>query len=167
MERIFLTMNFKNVTRIIFYGGFLVFISIRGIEAFSNRGDYNGFDVSDSLIPVEQIHQGGPPRDGIPAIDTPRFVAADKADNIQPGSRILGISYNGRAKAYPVSILSWHEIVNDQFEGQHISITYCPLCGTGMAFLTENPQSFGVSGLLYNSDMLCTTGKANHSGRKF
>jgi hypothetical protein len=116
----------------------------------------NGFDLSDAAIPVHAIERGGPPKDGIPAIDRPRFVAAQQA-GLSPQDRVLGLALDGAARAYPVRILNWHEVVNDRVGERPIVVTYCPLCGTGMAF--EPPaavaqQGFGVSGLLYNSDVL-------------
>ena len=123
----------------------------------ANGQDRNGFDLSDASVPVNEILQGGPPRDGIPSIDTPRFVDVESAHYIQPSDPVLGISHNNVRKAYPVSILNWHEIVNDEFSGEPVVITYCPLCGTGIAYLATTGKQvlkFGVSGLLYNSDML-------------
>jgi len=117
----------------------------------------NGFDLSRSLIPVDEIHHGGPARDGIPAIDRPRFVAAAQADYLQDRDRVLGISRNGVTKAYPIMMLNYHEIVNDRFGGEAIVVTYCPLCGTGMTFIASvdgSVRDFGVSGLLYNNDVL-------------
>ena len=120
-------------------------------------GSKNGFDLSNASIPESEILHGGPPRDGIPAIDKPVFVAADAAVFLHPEQRVLGVVRNGIAKAYPISILNWHEIVNDQFGEEGIVVTFCPLCGTGMAFTADingQRRSFGVSGLLYNSDVL-------------
>ncbi len=117
----------------------------------------NGFDLSRSAIPVSQIHHGGPPRDGIPAIDAPRFIDASEVDFIENSDRILGLYLNGEARAYPIAIMNWHEIVNDDFGGAAVAVTFCPLCGTGMAFSAELPEKkldFGVSGLLYQSDVL-------------
>ncbi len=117
----------------------------------------NGFDLTDALIPIDEVLPGGPSRDGIPAIDHPRFVAASAAGFIAEDDRVLGVVRNGVSKAYPLSIMNWHEIVNDRFGDERVVITYCPLCGTGMAFLadtTDSSLTFGVSGLLYNSDML-------------
>jgi hypothetical protein len=122
----------------------------------SDIAPFNGFDVSNSSIPTLAIHRGGPPKDGIPAIDQPKFVRADQA-RLADGDRILGISLNGIARAYPVRILNWHEVVNDRFGERAVAVTYCPLCGTGMAFdarVGADVLSFGVSGLLYNSDVL-------------
>lgn len=117
----------------------------------------NGFNLTDTLIPAAQIYHGGPPKDGIPAIDRPKFLTARQAGFLKLEDRVLGVTYNGISKAYPVRILNYHEIVNDEFQGKAVVITYCPLCGTGMAFYADisgRPRSFGVSGLLYNSDML-------------
>ncbi len=114
----------------------------------------SGFDIGNATLPIER---GGPPKDGIPAIDRPRFVAADQA-GLTDQDRVLGIESSGLARAYPVRILNWHEVVNDRFGAREVIVTYCPLCGTGMVF--ESParvaggDGFGVSGLLYNSDVL-------------
>ncbi|PKM38500.1 MAG: hypothetical protein CVV06_00235 [Gammaproteobacteria bacterium HGW-Gammaproteobacteria-10] len=117
----------------------------------------NGFDLTGSLVPPSEILSGGPAKDSIPAIDNPRFVEAGRADFLSNDSRVLGMSYQGVAKAYPIDILNWHEIVNDRFGDEPVVITFCPLCGSGMAFsamLDGKPHTFGVSGLLYNSDVL-------------
>lgn len=120
------------------------------------RPTLNGFDLTGALVPLQAIERGGPPRDGIPAIDRPRFVGADAA-GLAEGDRVLGIARNGIARAYPMRILNWHEIVNDRFGDEAIAVTYCPLCGTGIAFearVAGQTARFGVSGLLYNSDVL-------------
>lgn len=117
----------------------------------------NGFELSGALVPADEVMQGGPPKDGIPAIDRPKFVKAADARFLKPSDRVLGVSRGGIAKAYPVRILNWHEIVNDSFGAQPIVVTFCPLCGTGMAYLSQaggKVLGFGVSGLLYNSDVL-------------
>ena len=116
-----------------------------------------GFDLSNSSIPVDKIVDGGPPRDGIPSIDKPNFLKPDKVDFLDPSDRILGVTYNYISKAYPVKILNWHEIVNDYFGKKPVVVTYCPLCGSGMAFnahIEGEDRTFGVSGLLYNNDVL-------------
>ncbi|MGI9328592.1 MAG: DUF3179 domain-containing protein [Pseudomonadales bacterium] len=117
----------------------------------------NGFELKGASVPQRQILKGGPPRDGIPAIDKPRFIEAQDAHWLLPQARVLGVQRGGEARAYPIEILNWHELVNDQFGDEGVLISYCPLCGTGMAFRSEiNDQrlTFGVSGLLYNSDVL-------------
>ena len=117
----------------------------------------NGFDLNGALVPIKEILAGGPPRDGIPAINRPHFIKADGGHALHRNDRVLGLSYQGINKAYPIAILNWHEIVNDRFDGKAVVISFCPLCGTGMAFaakLEGQSHRFGVSGLLYNSDVL-------------
>ena len=117
----------------------------------------NGFDLSRTTVPATQILSGGPPKDGIPALLKPQFISGSEAAYLKPNDKILGLSIDGISKAYPLKILNWHEIVNDQINNQGIVISYCPLCGSGMAFvatLGKQQLTFGVSGLLYNSDVL-------------
>lgn len=131
-------------------------VSTPALPADRDRGALNGFDVSNASIPVSAIERGGPPKDGIPAIDKPVFVPAGRA-KLAARDRVLGVNLNGVARAYPVLILNWHEVVNDRFGDRSVIVTYCPLCGTGMAFdggAGPSALSFGVSGLLYNSDVL-------------
>ncbi|MCU7939493.1 MAG: DUF3179 domain-containing protein [gamma proteobacterium symbiont of Bathyaustriella thionipta] len=119
--------------------------------------DNNGFDLSDSLINVTEIHHGGPAKDGIPAIDNPVFILAKQAGYLANEDHVLGLSINGIAKAYPIKILNYHEIVNDFFLQKAVAITYCPLCGSGIGYsanIKGKNTTFGVSGLLYNSDVL-------------
>ena len=118
-----------------------------------------GFDTSRHSIPIDDIYDGGPGKDGIPAILKPKFISAEEADKtlLKKNDRVLGYVHNGQARAYPIKILNWHEIVNDRVGAASIVVTYCPLCGTGMVFDTQvkgRNLTFGVSGLLYQSDML-------------
>jgi hypothetical protein len=117
----------------------------------------NGFDLDDAEIPAREIKPGGPPRDGIPALTDPAFIKATEADYLEDDDRVLGVNFGGQAKAYPIRILDWHEIVNDVAGKQRVAVTYCPLCGSGVVFATNIGKAwlnFGVSGLLYNSDVL-------------
>lgn len=133
-----------------------VILSIFHYPTFAQ--EMNGFNLRGSAISVSQIHKGGPPRDGIPALTNPHFETAGEASFwLDDDDRVLAISRNGIAKAYPIRILNWHEIVNDEFDNESIVVTYCPLCGTGVSFKAEvggARRTFGVSGLLYNSDVL-------------
>jgi hypothetical protein len=127
------------------------------ITAVHSADPMNGFDVEGSLIPENEIHHGGPPRDGIPALSNPTFITATEADWLKPDDRVIGIEINSERRAYPIRILNYHEIVNDRIGDTAFAITYCPLCGTGVAFDAEvagKAREFGVSGLLYNSDVL-------------
>lgn len=118
---------------------------------------FNGFDLTNSLIDTKNIVQGGPPRDGIPAINNPDYVSAEQAHFMRVNDIVLGFKVGGQAFAYPRHILNWHEIVNDELAGEAFVISYCPLCGSGMAFsshVEDQQLNFGVSGLLYNNDLL-------------
>lgn len=115
------------------------------------------FDLTRHSVPLDQIVDGGPGKDGIPAILEPQFVSATGAAFLFDGDRVLGLTLGQDAKAYPIKILNWHEIVNDSLRGKPIVVTYCPLCGTGIAFdatIQGRRHTFGVSGLLYQSDLL-------------
>lgn len=116
-----------------------------------------GFDYSQHSIPIDEIHSGGPAKDGIPALYDPKFISGDEVKYLKPSDRILGLYINGEAKAYPIRILNWHELVNDSVGAKDVLVSYCPLCGTGMAFdgtINGKRYLFGVSGKLYNSDVL-------------
>ena len=117
----------------------------------------NGFNLSESIIPIDEIKSGGPPKDGIPALTKPKFISADNAKYLNPKDKVIGVSINGEHRAYPIKILNYHEIVNDDVGSTPIVISYCPLCGSGLVFsaiFDSRILNFGVSGLLYNSDVL-------------
>lgn len=125
-------------------------------------GSSGDFDLSKHSVPLEQIVPGGPGKDGIPAILKPVFISAQEAAfrkffPLKEEDRVLGLSWGGEAKAYPIKILNWHEIVNDTIGGKPVVVTYCPLCGTGIGFealVQGRSLTFGVSGLLYQSDLV-------------
>jgi len=134
-----------------------VLVGIAFLQFSSIANSNNGFDISNAVIPQGEILHGGPPKDGIPAISNPKLIKPEQADYLSGDDRVIGINIDGVAKAYPISILNWHEIVNDEINGQNYAITYCPLCGTAVAFdanIDGKVTEFGVSGLLYNSDVL-------------
>lgn len=123
----------------------------------ASAADYLGFDVSNALIPAAEILRGGPPRDGIPAIDRPEFIEPARADYMRDADLVLSLTVKGETRAYPLRILVWHEIVNDTIGEWPVAVTYCPLCGTAMVFDRRyggRELTFGVSGLLYQSDVL-------------
>ena len=109
------------------------------------------------IIPLEKIRSGGPPKDGIPSIDNPQFVDSTEAHFMSESDVVIGLEINGDARAYPLFILVWHEIVNDKVGEVPVAVTYCPLCYTNQVFLrTINNQEveFGTSGKLYNSNLV-------------
>ncbi|WP_442488273.1 DUF3179 domain-containing protein [Halomonas litopenaei] len=102
----------------------------------------------------DAVRSGGPGKDGIPAIDRPRFESAAQADAwLDPGDKVIGYHHDGVARAYPQRILVWHEIVNDVVAGEPISVTYCPLTGSALGFLRGDSE-LGVSGRLLNSNLV-------------
>jgi hypothetical protein len=117
----------------------------------SSAATKNGFDLTDSLIPPERIERGGPPRDGIPSIDKPEFISAAAAGFLRTKDRVLGVYRNGFAKAYPIKILNWREIVNDRFGEEGILVSYCPLCNTGMVFAVSHPDVTSTLGTVWPS----------------
>lgn len=115
------------------------------------------FDLSELTIPRDEIRSGGVAVDGIPAITNPRTVSASQADFLQGDDRVVGVVLGGEARAYPISILTQHEIINDQLGEIPLAVTYCPLCDSVVVFDRRTPLGrleFGVSGLLYNSNVL-------------
>jgi Protein of unknown function (DUF3179) len=110
------------------------------------------------LVDPDDIVSGGPPPDGIPPIDDPTFLTPEDASFLADSEPVLAVEIAGDARAYPLQIMIWHEIVNDEIGGIPVSVTYCPLCNTGIAF--ERPTidgellDFGTSGKLYNSNLV-------------
>lgn len=108
---------------------------------------------------ADNIVSGGPPKDGIPPIDEPRFVTADDMDYLlEPQDRVFVLAYEQEVHVYPQLVLVWHEIVNDEVGGQQVSVTYCPLTGSVVAFKGRapdgSPLTLGTSGSLVNSNLL-------------
>jgi Protein of unknown function (DUF3179) len=116
-----------------------------------------GFDLARHSVPPDQILNGGPPKDGIPAIIHPKFVTAAKAGFLMPEDRVVGVFVKGKARAYPLKILNWHELVDDETAGSSFAVTYCPLTGSAIVYNRElgaKPLTLGVSGKLYQSNLL-------------
>jgi hypothetical protein len=113
-------------------------------------------DFTRHSVPYHEIISGGPAKDGIPSIDDPAFApvaAAELADN-EP---VIGLVIDGDARAYPLRILIWHEIVNDVVGEVPVAVTYCPLCNTGVVFdrrVGDRVLEFGTTGKLRNSDLV-------------
>ncbi|WP_205410844.1 DUF3179 domain-containing protein [Salaquimonas pukyongi] len=113
-------------------------------------------DFSKSNIPLSEVVSGGPPKDGIPAIDDPKFVAAGEAE-LDDREPVIVFTHNEETKAYPLSVLMWHEIANDRVGGHPFAVTYCPLCNAAIVFdaqLDGKRYDFGTTGRLRNSDLL-------------
>ena len=122
------------------------------------RGDVGDLPPGPAMVDTELIISGGPPPDGIPPIDHPRFVNPAEVRGLVAQEPVISVELNGEAKAYPIRILMWHEIVNDEIGGQPVSVTYCPLCNTGVAFrrpvVDGKVLDFGTSGRLFHSNLV-------------
>lgn len=110
------------------------------------------------LIDPDELISGGPPPDGIPAIDAPTFERADQVDWLEDNEAVLSLTVGGETRAYPLRVMTWHEIVNDVVDGIPVAVTYCPLCNSGVAFQRtvsgHGVLSFGTSGLLYADNLV-------------
>ena len=123
---------------------------------------YSGLTIMETdgirhSIPLDKIKSGGPPKDGIPSVDEPKFAGVSDSHFISDADTVIGLEINGDARAYPIFILVWHEIINDTVGGIPVSVTYCPLCYTNQVFeriINGKVVEFGTSGKLYNSNLL-------------
>jgi len=121
------------------------------------QGAWPNTDFSKSSVDIDEILSGGPPRDGIPPIDEPRFVPVEEEDQIAASEPVIGVTINGKSRAYPLRILMWHEIVNDELEGTPIAVTFCPLCNAAIVFdrrVDGRVFDFGTTGKLRRSDLV-------------
>ncbi len=107
---------------------------------------------------LREVQWGGVPLDGIPTIDDPEAIPADTARFMRDTDTVFGVSLGGQHRAYPVKVLSWHELLNDTVGGRPIALSFCTLCGSGILYLAEDAGGtrllFGTSGLLYRSNKL-------------
>jgi hypothetical protein len=114
-------------------------------------------DFTRHSVPLEEIIHGGPPKDGIPSIDRPVFVASAEARGVGDTEPVISLEIGGDRRAYPLQILIWHEIVNDIVGGVPVAVTYCPLCNSAIVFerrLEGRVLEFGTTGNLRNSDLV-------------
>jgi len=117
--------------------------------------DANG--LPKPLVDPNKIISGGPPPDGIPALDHPTFVRAADVNFLKRREPVLALQIGDDARAYPIEIMTWHEIANDTVAGVPVAITYCPLCNSAIAYdrrLDQRVLDFGTSGKLYNSALV-------------
>jgi len=131
----------------------------KGREEIRLRGsDQWATDFSITSVPLSEIVSGGPPKDGIPAIERPRFEPVDAADRwLDDLDPVLVVEVGGSVKGYPLGILIWHEIVNDELSGVPLTVTFCPLCNTALVFdrrLDGRLLDFGTTGRLRQSDLV-------------
>lgn len=121
------------------------------------RSGWARTDFTKAAIDLGEIVSGGPPKDGIPSIDEPRFEPADNIDNIPGTEPVIRLEIGGDLRGYPLRVMMWHEIVNDTVGGVPVAVTYCPLCNSAIAFeriVGSEPTTFGTTGKLRNSDLV-------------
>ncbi len=115
-------------------------------------------DFSRAAVDLVEITSGGPPKDGIPAVDNPQFVsAAEPIDWLDPREPVISVEIDGDARAYPLQILIYHEIVNDTVGGTPVAVTFCPLCNASLVFdrrVEGELLDFGTTGMLRKSDLV-------------
>ncbi len=162
--------NRKNII-LIFFATLLVFVWVltpaADVHASRKRSDrkphekgLKGWNTNTAkrTIELNELMSGGPGKDGIPAINNPKFVKFSKAAKwLKPVEPVISLVVNSKAKAYPLQILIWHEIVNDRIGGVPVSVSFCPLCYSANVFdrrVKDRDYTFGVSGMLRYSDMV-------------
>lgn len=122
------------------------------------QGEWPNTDFENTSIGWSEIRDGGPPKDGIPALSDPSFIPVASESRIGGREPVITVELEGaEPRAYPVRYLTWHEIVNDEVAGIPIAVTFCPLCNSGLVFdrrVKGALRTFGVSGKLRNSDMV-------------
>jgi hypothetical protein len=115
-------------------------------------------DFSKSTVPLSEFQSGGPGRDGIPPIDDPKPTSQVEAEAwLEDREPVLAVEVGDQVRAYPIQILIWHEIANDQLGNRPIAVTFCPLCNSSVVFdrrLEERTLTFGTTGNLRRSDLV-------------
>mgnify|MGYP006292958041 FL=1 len=133
-------------------------ISLLFIWGCDSPNEVKSADASGEwLIPSDEIYDGGPGKDGIPALTDPDLIPVSAVGYLRDSDLVIGVKVGNDSRAYPHAILDWHEIINDDIGSASIAITYCPLTGSGIGwdrFVNGSKTTFGVSGLLYNSNLI-------------
>ncbi len=126
-------------------------------DAVSALDNSNDPSFPSPLVNVSDIRSGGPPPDGIPSIDEPRFQQAGDVDWLGDDEPVLSLRVGDETRAYPMQIMTWHELVNDTFGDVPVTVSFCPLCNSAVAYhreVGETVLDFGTSGRLYNSSLV-------------
>ncbi len=136
-----------------------VFVSIIALPLFGQlTGRHWRTDTSKHSVSLKELRPGGPGKDGIPALDHPKFVSVGEARKwLEAKEPLIVVQTEQEVRAYPLQILIWHELVNDWIGDTPVLISYCPLCNSAVVFdrrLGGSVYDFGVSGMLRDSDMV-------------
>ena len=122
------------------------------------KHEWPNTDFTKTSVDFIEIMSGGPPKDGIPAVDDPTFISVGTENRLGDREPVISLELEGQTpRAYPIRYLTWHEIVNDVIDGRNVTVTFCPLCNSALVFdgmVNGEVRTFGVSGKLRNSDMV-------------
>ena len=133
-------------------------LSVFAAPPFPDMENWQKTDFSIHSVPLEEMIEGGPGKDGIQSIDEPEFeIISEALKWLNTNEPVIAFSVDGKAKAYPLQILMYHEIVNDQLSDKKIAVTYCPLCNAAMVFSRTYPEGnfdFGTTGKVYTSNLV-------------
>jgi len=139
----------------------LALMALVATQAFANpdRWQREGWatDFTQTTVDLGEIMDGGPRRDGIPPIDNPSFVPVSEIEHLGPLDPVMSFTHNGETRAYPLRVMTFHEIVNDEVGGLPVSVTYCPLCNAAIVFdrnVDGEILDFGTTGKLRRSDLV-------------
>ncbi|WP_298477994.1 DUF3179 domain-containing protein [uncultured Maribacter sp.] len=142
--------------------GWLLLLMVSGLWSCSSSNTNDSSKEGDRessvwTIPKEEVLDGGPGRDGIPALENPNLINVSEVNFLADSDLVIGFQNGGDVRAYPHIILDWHEIINDNIGDVSLAVTYCPLTGTGIGWnriVNGKETTFGVSGLLYNTNLI-------------
>jgi hypothetical protein len=136
----------------------LIFAGTASAQTSWDRVQWPKTDFARRTVELREIQSGGPPKDGIPAIDRPRFVSPEAAQAwLKAKEPVIALRLGGERRAYPLQILMFHEIVNDEVAGQPVAVTFCPLCNASFVFdrrVDGRLLDFGTTGRLRKSDLV-------------
>lgn len=135
---------------------FVLFFLGLGFHGAASSLEINGFDTSSSVLDAQQLVRIGPVNRPVEMLEPIKTVPISSSD-WGKDDVVIGVEVNGEARAYPVAMMVWHEIVNDELGGEPILVTFCGLCGTGIVYrrsIDDKALTFGLAGLLYHSDIL-------------
>lgn len=141
----------------IFLGIFFFLSCSSDIGPVENTETEETEEIEEWLIPYQDIKEGGPGKDGIPSLDNPIILGGNRYYDLPDDETVIIVRLFDEIRVYPISILNWHEIINDQQATSYFTLTYSPLTGTSLAWdrkIADEVTTFGISGLLYNNNMI-------------
>ncbi len=146
------------VCTVVVLAGEALSLPLGGQQTNSFTAEWPRENRNKAIVSLSDFHSGGPGKDGIPSLNQPHFLSVREANSqLNLREPVIVYSTGDVARGYPLSVLLWHEIINDTVNGQPIAVTYCPLCNASIVFdrqIAKQTLDFGVTGLLRHSDMV-------------